>query len=143
MYIISHHFHQEAFKINIRGYTLHEVKVMYRKIFCTLLIGLSLSRQTIPATFNITANSNNKEDIEIMYQYKNEIIKHYQDMITGMDEEDVLKDMVIIYPNMYYENHQLYLIIGEGQGKTIKGELKKDYCEVEIKPKSIFEEWLD
>ncbi len=109
---------------------------MFRKIFCTFLIGMTLSNPTSSKTFSIVANSNTKEDIAEMYQYKNEIIGSYQEMITGVSEDEVMEDLTLLYPQMNYENNQLVLVIGEGKGKRISGELKKDYCEVDVKPKS-------
>lgn len=116
---------------------------MFRKLFCTFLIGMTLSNPTSTKTFNIIANSNSKEDITTMYQYKNDIIRSYQEMITGVEEEEVMKDLTLLYPQMRYENNQLVLMIGEGKGKNISGELKKDYCEVEIKPKSFISGLFD
>ena len=112
---------------------------MFRKLFCLCIIGLSLNQSTVNQTmFKIVANSDQKEDIKEMYNYKNDLIQDYSKMITGVDEERVIEDLLILYPEMTYENGELCLILGKGEGKGVSGELKQNYCEVKIKPKS----WL-
>lgn len=111
---------------------------MFRKSFCGLILALTLSNTTGPLMFSITASNQDIESIKEMYAYKNELIVMYQDMITGVSEEEVIDDLLTLYPNMSYENNKIKLVLDEGKGKTITGELKKDYCDVEIKPTSFF-----
>ncbi len=107
------------------------------------MIGMTLSNPVLSCSLNVIANSNSKEDISEMYQYKNEIIQSYQSMIEGVSEKEVIEDLMILYPQMSYSDEQLTFIIGEGKGKSIKGELKKDYCNVDIKPKSFIQSLFD
>lgn len=112
---------------------------MVKKIYMSFLIGLSLFSTSVDnVNFKIISNSNSKEDLQIMYEYKNEIIENYAKMIIGIDKQQVIEDLILMYPDITYNNNELCLVIGEGMGKSIKGELKDNYCNVDVKPKS----WL-
>lgn len=117
---------------------------MIKKVYISFLIGLGVfSAPSNNVDFKIISNSNSKEDIEIMYEYKNEIIENYAKMIVGIDKQEVINDLILMYPNMTYENNELCLTIGNGLGKSIQGKLKNNYCDVEVKPKSWIVELFD
>lgn len=114
---------------------------MFKKIYASFLIGLGLFSSTpTKTTFSIVSHSNESSDIALMYEYKNKIIEDYSKMILGMKEDEIISDLLLLYPEMSYENHCLTYVIGDGKGKQISGELKSNYCDVEVKPKSFFEE---
>lgn len=114
---------------------------MIKNIYCSFLMAFGLFA-SIPSKseFVIISNSNSKEDIVIMYEYKNEIIENYAKMMIGLEEKTVIEDLLLMYPEMTYEKNQLIYVIGDGNGKQIKGELKSNYCDVEVKPKSFIAE---
>ena len=42
-----------------------------------------------------------------------------------------------------YKNHELIIIVGDGQGDVVGGKFtKNEFCLPEVKPKSIVREWL-
>lgn len=111
---------------------------MFQKLYLTTLIGFGFlfGNTNDHINFKIVSNSNEKEDIEQMYYYKNEIINKYQSMFLAVNQNEVIEDLMKIYPELSYKNKTLIYVIGEGKGKSISGELKDDYCDVDVKPKS-------
>lgn len=89
--------------------------------------------------FKITAKSNSKEDIIKMYEYKNEIIQSYSNMIIGLNQDEVIDDLCMLY-DMKLDHHTLILDLGEG--KTIEGKLRNNYCKEDIIVKSYIIDWL-
>lgn len=92
--------------------------------------------------YKIVANSNSDQDIETMYEIKDNLIKDYQQWVKGVDDVDqVLADHQKEYDAKYY-NGEYTIIIGKGKGKKLTGKLKTSYCvsNKEIKKKSFFAE---
>lgn len=117
---------------------------MLRKMYCSFLVGFSLFSSTTSTqsnlAFSITANSNSENDIKIMYEYKNNIVNDYSKMIVATNQSQVIEDLLILHPELSYNHGKLVCNLGESKGKTISGELRDNYCNVEVKPKSFFAE---
>ena len=94
--------------------------------------------------YKIIASSNYKKDIEYMYEVKNNLIKDYSLWVKGVDnKKQVLLDHLDDY-NAVYKDDKYVIVIGEGKGHYIEGELSTHYCESskDIKKKSFIWEWL-
>ena len=115
---------------------------MFRKIFCTLLVGFNLTHTNTYYRFHIYPNNNDETSIKESYAYKNELIHSYQDMILGVDESQVMQDLLQLYQGEKV-GYDLYFKLGEGNGKALSGEFKNNYCDNEIKPKSWIKEMFE
>ena len=94
--------------------------------------------------YKIIASSNYKKDIEYMYEVKNNLLKEYSLSVKGVDnKKQVLLDHLDDY-NAVYKDDKYVIVIGEGKGHYIEGELRTHYCESskDIKKKSFIWEWL-
>lgn len=96
-----------------------------------LLFNLCLnvySKETVPK-YKIIANSNSLSDIKEMYKIKNDLLINYKEWIKSVDDIDqVLYDHQYVY-NAHYINGIYTIILGDGNGKELKGTLKSNYCE--------------
>lgn len=111
-------------------------------IMCMLCVGVHAKNQE--PKFEIIANSNREEDIKQMYEIKSQLIEDYKIWVKGVSDKDqVLADHVHEYDAIYKQG--IYrIVLGEGEGKSLTGELKVNYCEStkDIKTKSFLFGWL-
>ncbi len=111
-------------------------KVVIVILFLFLCIGVH-ARNEEPK-YKIISNSYEQGDIKKMYDIKNELLKDYKEWSKGVDNKDqVLADHQDNY-NATYKQGIYKIVIGEGKGKTLTGDLKSNYCEStkDIKTKS-------
>ncbi len=119
---------------------------MKKYIFPILLVLLCVSVQakTSEPKYKITANSNSQSDIQEMYDVKASLLKDYKVWAEGVTNKDqVLADHQKEYNAVYYQG--VYTVqLGSGEGKSLEGELKVNYCEssTEIQKKSFLLSWL-
>ncbi|MCD7892943.1 MAG: hypothetical protein LUG60_04495 [Erysipelotrichaceae bacterium] len=118
-----------------------------KKIMFILLCGMlcmSVSAESSIPQYQIIANSNSSDDIKEMYTIKNQLLEDYKLWSEGVDNVDqVLADHTNEYNATY--NQGIYtIILGNGEGKSLTGELKVNYCSstTDIKKKSLLFEWL-
>ena len=93
----------------------------------------------------IISSSYNDGDIEYMYEVKNQLIKDYAIWVKGVDNKyQALADHTHVY-NAVYNNGIYKVVLGEGKGKTLEGELKVSYCEStkHIKKRSLLFEFFN
>lgn len=116
-----------------------------KKIIVIILVAMNIvtvqANENIP-TYKIIANSYNEEDIDKMYEIKNQLIKDYASWVKGVDDTyQVLSDHTKEYDATFY-NGEYVITLGEGKGKSLKGKLQASYCTKtkEIKKKSFLEE---
>lgn len=118
-----------------------------KKIIFILLVGMlciSVEAKENEPQYKIIANSYNQKDIDEMYKIKNDLIKDYKEWSIGVSNKDqVLADHTSNY-NATYQQGVYCIILGEGKGKSIEGELKVNYCEStkDIQKKSFIFDWL-
>lgn len=118
-----------------------------KKIVFIVLVGMlcvSAQAKSQEPQYKIIANSYEQNDIEYMYKIKNDLIKDYKEWSIGVSNKDqVLADHVKQY-NATYQQGVYYIVLGEGKGKSIEGELKVNYCEStkDIQKKSLIFDWL-
>lgn len=118
---------------------------MWRKGMVVVLMLLALSTPTVASEqregiyFEITAATEINKDVEEAYVYKNNVIDIFQELAKGIDKDNYYK-VIIDNLNLFksenvvveYEHPNLIIIMGEGEGTTITGELRVDYCVKEI-----------
>lgn len=86
-----------------------------------------------------------QQNVEQLYTIKKEFLENFREWAKGVDEEDydqVLKDHLSIYDNASYHDHTLIIIVDDPVDKVVKGEIKINYCEENVKVKSLLFEWF-
>lgn len=117
-------------------------KVIVFLLFIFLLLNVS-AKESIPK-YKIISNSNSSNDIREMYDVKNNLIKDYKVWSKSVSDVDqVLYDHQYEY-NAVYEKGIYLIVLGEGKGKELVGDLKVNYCEstIDIKRKSLLFGWF-
>ena len=117
-------------------------KVVIIVVISMLCVGVQAKSQE--PQFEIIASSNQEEDIKEMYQLKDRLIDDYKEWVKGVNNKDqVLADHVSDY-HATYKQGVYKVVMGEGKGKSLKGDLKVNYCEStkDIKTKSFLFGWL-
>lgn len=105
---------------------------MYKNILIALLLCINFQNTfatNYDETFMIYGDSKN---IKEAYEVKRQLIKEYQDLVKGLDEKDYSKAIsdCLVEENCRYENHTLYVYVGDGKGEVLSGKLKTNYCEI-------------
>ena len=116
-------------------------KIMIIIILVLMFTSSTYAFSTTPR-YKIISSSLNDQDIKEMYEVKEKLLKDYRRWSEGVDDLDqVLVDHCNEY-DAVYENHTYLIILGEGKGKSIEGDLKVNYCESskEIQKKSLIVE---
>lgn len=118
-----------------------------KKIIFVLLVGMlcvSVQAKSQEPKYKIIANSNQESDIKEMYKIKDQLLLDFKQWVKGVDNKDqVLADHQSDYQATFKQG--VYkIILGEGKGKTLSGELKVNYCESteDIETKSFLFDWL-
>lgn len=117
-------------------------KIVVIILFLMMLTGVEAKKEE--PRYIIVSSSYNEGDIEYMYEVKNQLLKDYAIWVKGVDDKfQVLADHQYVY-NASYQNGIYKIVIGEGKGKTLEGELKVSYCEStkQIKKRSLLFDWL-
>ena len=123
-----------------------EVKFM-KKIIIFLLIMMNLTSVCAvneTPRYKIIGSSYQQEDIDEMYKVKDQLLLNYKKWVKGVDDVyQVLADHQSDY-HATFKQGVYKIILGEGKGKTLSGELKVNYCESteDIETKSFLFDWL-
>lgn len=112
---------------------------MYKKIMIILLLCLTLTNVSAIAQddkqyFEICGDTTNPNQA---YQVKNDLIKDYQKLVEGLETNcisEAIRYNLITNSNISYENHTIKIILGDGQGPKLKGELATNYCQPNEQP---------
>lgn len=118
-----------------------------KKLVIIILMGLfliSVKAKNEEPQYKIIAHSYQEEDIKEMYKIKNELLKDYKEWVKGVDDKDqVLADHQNDY-HATYKQGVYQIVLGKGEGKSLSGELKANYCEStkDIERKSFLFDWL-
>ena len=103
------------------------------------MLGISVNAKENVPRYKIVSSSYEQKDIKEMYEIKNRLIEDYAKWVKSVDDyHQVLADHTYVY-NATYHNGVYIIVLGNGKGKTLKGELKVSYCEStkQIKKKSL------
>lgn len=119
-------------------------------IFCCfwfIVLAIGVTGKTQELEFVIYNDSDNAQTYEI----KNEVLKRYAEIVRGVHEESAL---TLVLQNLHqfeweesiyadWNNNRLELIIGDGSGTIIHGDLEgQSLCFPEAKPTSLFAQWF-
>lgn len=113
-------------------------------IILFLMLLSSVDAKVEEPRYIIVSSSYNEKDIKSMYEIKNQLLKDYAFWVKGVDDKyQVLADHEYVY-NATYNNGVYKIVLGEGKGKELEGELKISYCDStsKIKKKSILFDWI-
>lgn len=117
-------------------------KLIFIILVCMLCVSVEAKSQN--PKYKIISNSYKQEDINEMYEIKNELLIDYKEWVKGVDNPDqALAD----HQDDYYATFKqgVYtIILGDGLGKSLTGDLKVNYCETtkDLKTKSLIWDWL-
>jgi hypothetical protein len=104
----------------------------------TLLIS-NAQKPKFTYEYMITSNSNDINDMLVMYDVKQDFIKTYDELVLALNEEHH-RDTIINNLDKFidsdlgkceYLNEKIVITIGEGKGGTIEGYLKSNICDSE------------
>ena len=109
-----------------------------------ILNGISFNTSSKLPTYKIIANSNSQEDIDQMYNIKNQLLQDYPIWVKGIDDTyQALEDHKEKY-HATFSNGEFTIKLGEGKGKELTGRLQVSYCasSKDIKKKSWLQELI-
>ena len=107
-----------------------------------LMLITSVNAKLDEPRYVIISSSYSDDDIKEMYNVKNQLLEDYVKWIKGVDDKyQALADHTYVY-NADYNNGIYKIVLGEGKGKELKGELRASYCTstTQIKKKSLLYE---
>ncbi|MEG0275870.1 MAG: hypothetical protein RR630_02475 [Coprobacillus sp.] len=108
------------------------------------MLAVSVHAKSQEPQYKIIANSNSESDIKEMYEVKKDLLESYKEWVKGVDDKDqVLADHQTDFDATYKQN-EYKVILGQGKGKSLSGEMKVNYCEStkDIETKSFLFDWL-
>ena len=86
--------------------------------------------------YTIVADSNDVSDLMYMYNVKEKTIDKYEGLIFNINESHHKETIIDNLDNFsgndykaYYKNDSIYIVIGDGKGKSISGDLRKNVCD--------------
>ena len=107
---------------------------MSKKLLTILLLTLTVFNvQTVAKEqkqyFKIYADSQNEQEA---YKVKNQLIQEFQTLVEGLDETQYRKAIQTNLPisdTIEYDDDTIKIVLGDGKGVLLSGELKTDYCQ--------------
>lgn len=120
----------------------HLKKIVFVILVCMLCVSVEAKSQN--PKYKIISHSYKQTDIDEMYEIKNQLLIDYKEWVKGVDDpEQALAD----HQNDYQATFKLgvyTIILGDGKGKSLTGDLKVNYCETtkDIETKSLIWDWL-
>lgn len=120
---------------------------MGKKLLCNALLiatlgSLLISNKNKPEfsyKYKITASSDEVSDMLVMYDVKQDFLKKYNELVLTLNSE-YHRDAVIDNLDEFIEkekgvckylNETIVIVIGEGKGGSIEGNLKTNICDEE------------
>ena len=94
------------------------------------------SKNEFTYSYTIVADSNSASDLMYMYKVKEKTIDNYESIAFNVNEnyhkQSVLDNLEYFSGEdyvAYYKNDSIYVVIGDGKGKSISGDLRKNSCD--------------
>lgn len=78
--------------------------------------------------FKIVAD---KDSPQTAYQVKNELIASFQELVMGLDESEysfAIENNLEETSRIFYDHSTITVVLGNGDGIILEGELKTNYC---------------
>lgn len=86
--------------------------------------------------YTVVAASNDASDLMYMYRVKENLIDKYESLVFNVNEnyhKQTIIDNLDYFDGTdyqaYYKNDEIFIIIGDGKGKTISGDLRRSSCD--------------
>lgn len=97
----------------------------------------SLSSEPFKYKYEITANSKHAADIYNLYDYKEKLIDIYDEHFLFLNEKEREKKLISSIElfnidnncRSYYSSGTIVVLVGDANGMTISGNLRKDSCD--------------
>ena len=116
--------------------------------FWLVMVSSAVISKTTVQTYTLQRGSDTQNSVEL----KKELLYRYRELVRGVHEEST--DVLLVHNLDYFmwentmraswENGELYIVVGDGKGATIHGDLDpEEQCIPEVKTKSLFWEWLN
>lgn len=87
-------------------------------------------------SYTIVADSNSASDLMYMYKVKEKTIDNYESVAFNVNEnyhkQSIIDNLEYFSGEdyvAYYKNDSIYVVIGDGKGKSISGDLRKNSCD--------------
>jgi hypothetical protein len=86
--------------------------------------------------YTVVANSNKVDDLMYMYRVKEKLIDKYEGLVFNINEKyhkQTIMDNLDYFDgkdyDVLYKNDAIYIVIGDGNGKSISGDLRRNSCD--------------
>ena len=105
------------------------------------IVFLSSSNMTVEEnsfsySYTVVADSNDASDLLELYNVKEKMIDNYETLVFNINETyhaQTIKDNLEYFSGenykAYYKNNELYIVVGDGNGKSISGDLRRNSCD--------------
>ena len=106
-------------------------------ILSTSFNAISVNEQQFIYQYQVIGETKRSEDVVELYYVKEKLIDIYESFFIDIDPSlitDALKENLSLFKcnentNVYFRNGLLLLIIGNGNGLSIKGSLRSSLCD--------------
>ena len=99
-------------------------------------VGSMEKKENFKYSYTIVSNSNDISDLMYMYNVKEKIIDDYENLVFNVNENhhhEIIQNSIEIFSGddyrTEYRNGVLHIVIGEGKGNIITGDLRKNSCD--------------
>ena len=86
--------------------------------------------------YTVVADSNDINDLMYMYKVKEKTIDKYEGLVFNINEnyhKQTIIDNLVYFDGedykTYYKDDSIYIVIGDGKGKSISGDLRRNSCD--------------
>ena len=96
----------------------------------------SVEEKDFEYKYTVVADSNDVDDLMYMYRVKEKLIDKYEGLIFNVNEnyhKETIIDNLEYFDGedyeTYYKDESIYIVIGDGKGKSISGDLRRNSCD--------------
>lgn len=110
----------------------------FLSLLSVVLLGSSggVKENEFEYSYTIVSSSNSVSDLMEMYKIKEKMIDNYEGLVFNINEnyhKQTIIDNLELFSGSnyraYYKNDELYIVIGDGNGKAISGDLRRNSCD--------------
>jgi len=105
-------------------------------VFLSSTTSVNSAENNFNYSYTVVASSNSASDLLKLYNVKEKLIDNYEALVFNINEnyhEQTIKDNLDYFSGedyvAYYRNNELYIVIGDGNGKSIAGDLRRNSCD--------------
>ena len=105
-------------------------------VFLSSTTSVNSTENNFDYSYTVVASSNSASDLLKLYNVKEKLIDNYEALVFNINEnyhEQTIKDNLDYFSGedyvAYYRNNELYIVIGDGNGKSISGDLRRNSCD--------------